>query len=71
MGVALVKDSHIEEAAAMDNLDRAAKHIQDIAGITTGDVAGQCLDEKQWMHADHQERLKLLRGWLKTEEIYE
>jgi hypothetical protein len=47
MGVASVKDSDIEKAAAMDDLDNAAKHIQDIAGITTGDVAGQCLNENR------------------------
>ena len=48
MGVASIKDSDIEKAAEMDDVDGAAKHLQDIAGITTGDVAGQCLDEKRW-----------------------
>src|SRR5438309_392221 len=38
MAVALVKDNDIEAAAAMDNVDRAAKHLQDLAGIATGDV---------------------------------
>ena len=71
MGVTSVRDTHLEEAAAMDNLDTAAKHIQDIAGITTGDVAGQCLNEKRWTQADHRERIKILRDWLKTETLYE
>jgi hypothetical protein len=39
MAVASVKDNDIEAAAAMDNVDRAAKHLQDLAGIATGDVA--------------------------------
>jgi hypothetical protein len=71
MSVAAIKDSDIEAAAHMDDLDRAAKLLQDIAGITTGDVAGVCLNPKDWEEADTEERLKLLRAWLKTEEAYE
>jgi hypothetical protein len=44
MGVSSVKDSDIAAAATMDNLDRAALHIQKIAGITEGDIAGISLN---------------------------
>ena len=71
MPVAAISLAHIEHAAAMDNVDRAAKHLQDIAGITTGDVASHFLNEEKWDEADHAGRVELLRGWLKAEAAYE
>jgi hypothetical protein len=47
MAVASVEQNDIEHAAAMDNVDRAAKYLQDIAGITTGDVASHYLNEEK------------------------
>jgi diketogulonate reductase-like aldo/keto reductase len=67
--VASVTDKNIAEAAAMDDVDRAAKHLQDIAGITTGDVASHHLNEEKW--ADKTSRTKLLKEWLKAEVLYE
>ena len=55
MGVAAIKDSDIEAAAHMEDLDRAAKLLQAIAGITTGDVAGVCLNPKDWEESDTEE----------------
>jgi hypothetical protein len=43
------KASTFEIAAGMDDLDYAAKHLQDLAGITTGDVASHFLNEKGGM----------------------
>jgi len=71
MAVAAITDSEVEKAATMDDLDDAARHLQDIAGITTGDVAGQCLNEKAWRDNDHQGRVRILKDWLKTEVLYE
>ncbi len=71
MTVAAVTVADIETAASMDNVDRAAKHLQDIAGIKTGDVASHYLSEKKWDEADPPERLNLLRVWLETEKAYE
>ena len=71
MAVALVKDNDIEAAAAMDNVDRAAKHLQDIAGIMTGDVASHYLNEEKWAGANRTARIKLLQEWLKAEVLYE
>lgn len=68
--LAAIKDTNINAAAAMDNLDAAAKHLQDIAGITTGDVAGICLNEKSWTAADRHNRVQMLKSWLKTEANY-
>jgi hypothetical protein len=69
--VASVKDDDIEAAAAMDNVDRAAKHLQDLAGIATGDVASHYLNEEKWAGADRTARVKLLQEWLKAEVLYE
>ena len=69
--VASVKDNDIEAAAAMDNVDRAAKHLQDLAGIATGDVASHYLNEEKWAGADRTARVKLLQEWLKAEVLYE
>jgi hypothetical protein len=55
----------------MDNVDRAAKHLQDIAGIMTGDVASHYLNEETWAGADRTARVKLLQEWLKAEVLYE
>ena len=71
MPVAAITLAHIEQAAAMDNVDQAAKHLQDIAGITTGEVADVCLNPEDWEAADMPERLNLLQAWLKTEAAYE
>ncbi|MCX7309924.1 MAG: hypothetical protein NTZ72_19080 [Afipia sp.] len=71
MGVSSVKDSDIAAAVIMDNLDRAALHIQKIAGITEGDVAGISLNEKEWRAADKSARVQMIRSWLKTEAVYE
>jgi hypothetical protein len=65
-----IKDANIDAAAAIDNLDAAAKYLQDIAGITTGDIAGICLNEKNWIEADKRDRVQLLKTWLKTEANY-
>ena len=71
MTVDAITVTDIERAAAMDDLDHAAKHLQDIAGITTGDVAGVCLNPKDWEAAGTAERINLLQAWLKTEAAYE
>jgi hypothetical protein len=71
MGVSSVKDSDIAAAATMDNLDQAALHIQKIASITEGDVAGISLNEERWRTADKSARVQMIQSWLKTEAIYE
>ena len=71
MGVLSVKDSDIDAAAAMANLDLAALHIQKIAGITEGDVAGISLNQEKWRLADKAARVRMLRSWLKNEAVYE
>jgi len=69
--VASVKDNDIEAAAAMDDVDRAAKHLQDRASIATGDVAPHYLNEEKWAGANRTARIKLLQEWLKAEVLYE
>ena len=71
MGVSSVKDSDIAAAATIDSLDNAALHIQKIAGITEGDVAGISLNEKSWGAADKSTRVQMIQSWLKAEALYE
>jgi Na+/H+-dicarboxylate symporter len=66
-----ITDDAIAAAAAMDDLDRAALHLQTIAGITDGGIAAMCLDEDLWARADAYERIEMLREWLKVEASYE
>jgi hypothetical protein len=69
--VSSVKDSYIDAAAAMTNLDVAALHIQKIAGITEGDVAGISLNGEEWRMANKAARVRMIRSWLKNEAMYE
>jgi hypothetical protein len=71
MGVSSVKDSDIAAAAVIDNLDIAALHIQKIASITEGDVAGISLNEDEWRTADKSAHVQMIRSWLKNEAAYE
>ena len=71
MGVSSVKDSDIAAAAIMDNLDRAALHIQKIAGITEGDIAGISLNDERWRTANKSARIQMIQSWLKAEAVYE
>src|ERR1019366_4262963 len=64
MGVSSVKDSDIAAAAVIDNLDIAALHIQKIASITEGDVAGISLNGDEWRAADKSARVQMIRSWL-------
>ena len=71
MGVSSVKNSDIAAAAIIDNLDRAALHIQKIAGIEEGDIAGISLNEETWRTADTSARVQMILSWLKAESAYE
>jgi hypothetical protein len=71
MAVSAIKDTDITAAAAMGSLDAAALHLQTLAGITDGDVAGVSLSEKEWLAADRAARAEMLRAWLENEILYE
>lgn len=60
--VASVKDNDIEAAAAMDDVDRAAKHLQDRASIATGDVASHYLNEEKWAGANRTARINCFKN---------
>jgi hypothetical protein len=40
-----IRDGDIAHAIAMDDLDAACRYLMDIAGISTGDVAGVCFSD--------------------------
>ena len=71
MSVEAIKPAGIDEVAGIHDLDKAARYLQDIAGITTGDIAGICLNSKDWAEADKVRRVQLLELWLKAEASYE
>jgi hypothetical protein len=57
-------------AAAENDVDKAVKSIQDIADITTGDIAGQFFDPVSWAQLGYAARYWLLSEWLKAEAAY-
>jgi hypothetical protein len=71
MAVSSIKEPDIAAAAAMGSLDAAALHLQKLAGITEGDIAGISLSEKEWTAADETGRVKMLKAWLENEAVYE
>jgi hypothetical protein len=70
MTVASIKDNDIEAAALIDDIDVAVKS-QDIAGITTGDVAGICFSGFDWASQSTDARVHQIHAWLKSEAAYE
>jgi len=72
MGASDVKYFDVFDAAAMHDLDQAVAHLQDKAGIKTGDVAGIFFSGKRpWTECEPGERCVLLMNYLKTEANYE
>jgi hypothetical protein len=59
----------IATAVAMNDLDDACRHLQNIAGITDGGVAGMCFSDINfdWASATLGDREVKIRGWLQTE----
>jgi hypothetical protein len=64
-------EKQLRLAAAEHDVDIAVKSIQDVAGITTGDVAGQFFDPVSWTQLGYAARFWLLTEWLKAEATYE
>lgn len=65
-----VAGSDIAHAASMKDLDAACRHLQDIAGITDGGMAGIYFSGRlgeQWPSLPYAERAEHLRAWLQSE----
>lgn len=71
MTVAYIKDNDIEAAALIDDIDVAVKSLQDIEGITTGDIAGICFSGFDWASQSTDARVRQIHAWLKSEAAYE
>lgn len=65
-----IQDADIEHAATLDDLDAAALHLQKIAGITDGGIAGTCLNVEKWATAGP-DRVGMLSRWLQVESNME
>jgi hypothetical protein len=71
MPVANITWGEIRVASEMADVDLAAKHLQDIAGITAGDLAGQLLPIERWRWFTPATRIRHLMAWLQAEEAHE
>ena len=67
-----IRESDIATALGMDDLDAACAHLQGIAGITDGGVAGQVFSDVNfdWRTADRAARERMVRAWLRAERAY-
>lgn len=64
------------DAARIDEPNAAIKRLQDIAGVKTGDVAGQFFSDYDdldifWEHATLEERIEALTNYLQVEATFE
>lgn len=72
--ISVLTDSDLEAASAVDDVDRALYGLQEKAGITDGGVAGMVFAggyEARWARASRNERLSMLREWVRVENAYE
>jgi uncharacterized protein HemY len=58
----------LEQAINCDDVDRAAKIIQNALGIESDDVANYCFP-KTWP-VDREQRARIIGEWLQTEARY-
>ena len=65
-----IKDSDIEAAARIADVDAALLPLMRTAGIATGDVAAQAFSGFDWTAADRMARVHQVRKWLKLEITY-
>jgi hypothetical protein len=60
----------IELAALANDGDAATEYVRLALGIRTRDVAGVCLDAKDWARATPVERIAMIIRWLDVERAY-
>ena len=60
----------IELAALANDGDAATEYVRLALGIRTRDVAGVCLDAKDWARATPVERIAMIIRWLNVERAY-
>jgi len=69
VNVACVKDSDVEAAALVDDLDAALLPLMNIANVSDGGVASMVFSGFDWSAATTDQRVRQLHHWLKTEEV--
>ena len=60
----------IELAALANDGDAATEYVRLALGVRTRDVAGVCLDAKDWARATPVERIAMIIRWLDVERAY-
>ena len=63
----LVLDSQIRHASEMNDLDAACLFIQNLLGVTEGDVAGQVFSGFDWNSATVENRMHMMRAYVSTQ----
>ena len=68
----LITETDVERASRLLDIDAAALHLQQIAGIESGDVADVCLGDHReaWVAYTDSKRFTLLMQWLRSEENF-
>ena len=66
----VIHPGHIMAAALQDDVDRAVSQLQEIIGVTIGDVAAQVFSNFDWSEACLTAREMKLREYLHLEETY-
>ena len=72
IGVDAITDADIKTAVAMADLDAACLHLQNIAHVDDGGIAGMVFSDTEfdWATADAAERERMIRQWIATERAY-
>jgi hypothetical protein len=67
-----IRESDIQTAVSMADLDAACAYLQDIADIEDGGIAALPLSDVNfdWSAANRGERESAIRAWLKLEAIH-
>lgn len=71
MSIGDITLAELQKATAEDDIHVAARNLQIIGDIKSGDVAGICLDEGKWLPASPHDRMNMLLNWLLVEQNYE
>jgi hypothetical protein len=70
MTIDAIRPFDIVKAVTIDDCDAALLHLQVIAGIDAGDVAGQVFAGFDWKSSSYAMRCDKIAEWLKAERVY-
>lgn len=65
-----ISKADIDHAVSLPTLNQTVRYLQNIAGINSGDVAGHCFHEEDWVRMTESQRRLAIDRWLATERLY-